>query len=252
MNNEFRETKVFFNQFLDVDSNEPLDWDMWMKFPDDRKSAVLFLKFYSEITLAWEKTKSFYTPTSDGVSIVMQYLEKNVPLIKENKNKYNGKYIYKVAYNCLYCECHDRCVLKNAYNHEVSADQLGSDEDSDFSYYDILEDESEDIECKLDAIEFESISEKIWNMLDEVDIETEIIIEKMLGTDTDVIWNEISSRSDYPEYVDRYSESHPGKPVKLIPLSESRMVKAVQVMRNKFEHSEYMPQFSKFFQNMNR
>lgn len=239
MNNEFKETKSFFEQFLDYHANQPLDWEDWMKYPDDQKSAVLYLAFYKEITLAWDKTKSYYTPTCDGVSILLQYLEKNVPIIKSSKQKFTPRYIYRVAYNCLYCECHDKCLLKNAYMNEVSADQISNDPDlSEFSYYDILSDSSQTVE----SILFDALSDEhkfdIWKVLDNVDIETEIIIEKMLGTESDVIWSEIKSRPDYRDYESKYEKDHPGQPVKLVSLSKSRINQAITVVQGQLH--QYM------------
>ena len=139
MNNEFVETRKLFQTIFNYDKTKPLTFDQWMEFPDDQKSAVLYLRFYDQITLAWDKTKSYYTLTADGVSTVLQYLEKNVPIIKANANKFNERYIYRVAYNCLYCICHDLIYPRLAYEHEVPEELSGhGDDGTSFSYYDIL------------------------------------------------------------------------------------------------------------------
>lgn len=105
MSNAFVETK---NMFRDATGyTAPLTFDQWNAVPRDYKAAVLFVQFFDQITLAWYKVKSFYTEDEDGVSTMLQYLEKNVPIIEKNKARFTAHYIYQVAYNCLYCICHD-------------------------------------------------------------------------------------------------------------------------------------------------
>lgn len=187
MNNEFIETRKLFQTVFQYDRTKPLSFDQWLKIPDDQKSAVLYLQFYDQITLAWDKTKSFYTLTADGVSTVLQYLEKNVPIIKANPKKFNERYIYRVAYNCLYCICHDLIYPRLAYEHEVPEEISGhSDDGSRFSYYDLISDRNDDIEKQIADIEADRQLQIFWDAV-EKDEDTTMVIEKFLDIPNDQI-----------------------------------------------------------------
>ena len=51
---------------------------------------------------------------------MMQYLEKNVPVIEQDRERFSPAYIYRVAYNCLYCICHDIKRDRERYENETS------------------------------------------------------------------------------------------------------------------------------------
>lgn len=118
MTNPFYSTRDFFKEATLFD--RPLSYDEWMNCPDDHKAAVLYLQFFDQITLAWYKVRSFYGSEEEGVETMMQYLVKNVPIIEKDPKKFTARYIYRVAYNCLYCICHDRLIDKQRYELEVS------------------------------------------------------------------------------------------------------------------------------------
>ena len=200
MNNEFAETRKLFQTIFHYDKTRPLSYDQWMKIPDDQKSAVLYLQFYDQITLAWEKTKSYYTLTADGVSIVLQYLEKNVRIIKENSNKFNARYIYRVAYNCLYCICHDLIYPRLAYENEIPEQvSVHNDNENSFSYYDIKSDNHDDIEIQLAEIEADKQLQIFWDAI-EKDEDTTIVIEKFLGIPDDQIRHHLKSKFGNKRY----------------------------------------------------
>ena len=114
----FKAAYNMFRQFLH--SSDPISWEDWCNLPHDYKSASLYVQFYDQITLAWYKAKCLYGEDEEGVETVLQYLEKNVPIIEKSKNKYTPQYIYRVAYNCLYCICHDRKIDQDRYALEMS------------------------------------------------------------------------------------------------------------------------------------
>lgn len=98
---EFKEAKERYESA--IGKKAPITFDEWFSLPDSHKAAALFINFYNQITLAWTKAKADFTEDEDGLSIVMQYLMKNVPIIESNPNKYSESYIYKVSYNCMSC-----------------------------------------------------------------------------------------------------------------------------------------------------
>lgn len=113
-----KETRDLFR--IHTQYTVPLTYGEWLAIPDDNKAAVLYVQFYDQISLAWHKAKSFYTPEEDAVSTVLQYLMKNVPIIASNEKKFTPNYVYRVAYNCLYCICHDYQKDKQRYENECS------------------------------------------------------------------------------------------------------------------------------------
>lgn len=98
---------------------EPLSYEEWLSIDDQYKAAALYVTFFDQITLAWSKAKSFYVHDEDGVSEMMKYLVKNTPIIAASKKKYSPAYIYKVAYNCLYCISRDIKRDRLAYENNV-------------------------------------------------------------------------------------------------------------------------------------
>lgn len=106
--NQFRETRNLYINYLQY--TKPLSYVEWVSLPDDHKAAALFVQYFDQIELAWYKAKSLFTSEEDGVYTVMQYLMKNVEIIKANPKRFTPAYIYRVAYNCLYCICHDPIV----------------------------------------------------------------------------------------------------------------------------------------------
>ena len=60
---------------------------------------------------------------------MMQYLIKNVPVLEKDPKRFSERYIYRVAYNCLYCICHDIKVDKDRYELETSNIQATDGDD---------------------------------------------------------------------------------------------------------------------------
>ena len=122
---------------------------------DDLRAAALYVQFYEQITLAWYKVRSFYTPEEDGVSTMLQYLHKNVPIIEADPKRYSSKYIYQVAFNCLYCICHDLILERERFEREVS--NIVPTNDGDVDLFDLVADR--------DQLEAEMMRNKFWNII---------------------------------------------------------------------------------------
>lgn len=120
----FAKTKEMFMKA--VPFNYPISYDTWLSVRDSHKAAVLYVNFYKEICLAWFKAKADFTPDEDGVSTIMQYLIKNVPVIIDDPKRFSPQYIYKVAYNSMGCL---RRVISNMnhFNNTVSQYTVGPD-----------------------------------------------------------------------------------------------------------------------------
>lgn len=114
----FSTTRRMFINYLQY--RQPFSYAEWNELDEDHKAAALFVQFYDQIVLAWYKTKSYYTLEEDAVECALQYLVKNVPVIEKHPERFSASYIYKVAYNCLYCICHDIKRDRDRWELEVS------------------------------------------------------------------------------------------------------------------------------------
>ena len=175
MSNEFYETRNLFRTA--VGYNRPLSYDEWSAVADDHKVAVLYCQYFDQIVMAWYKSKSFYASEEEGVETVIQYLMKNVPIIQDNSSRYKASYIYRVAYNCLYCISHDRMIDKQRFSMEVS-NVVASDSGDDLDLFDLAEDVCSDHEFDVDR---NMLSKKFWQMMEDLDVDTKACIDNLLG-----------------------------------------------------------------------
>ena len=102
---EFKTTYNLFKSYVEsyISDTKSLDFESWMKLPQDLKAAALFVVFYEQITLAYIKLKTDACSEEECVSEVIRYLLKNVSKIENDPKRYRKSYIYTVAYNCIYC-----------------------------------------------------------------------------------------------------------------------------------------------------
>ncbi len=133
-NSEFYNTYKLYREYIGY--TEPYSYRAWMKLPENFKAAALYVQFYNEITLAWYKVKTNWSIEEEGVETINQYLIKNVSKIKGDKKRFKPAYIYKVAYNCLYCLCIDPSKNKDRFLKETSADSI--DFEGEMSWYDFI------------------------------------------------------------------------------------------------------------------
>lgn len=159
----------------------PLSYDEWLATPDDHKAAVLYLQFFDQITLAWYKLRSVYSDEADGVSEVLQYINKNVDKIKSDKKRFTANYMYRVFYNCLYCLCRDPNRYKRAYENEVS-NIVGYGED-ELDLFDTVQDNIDD-DKYFGAND--RTREAFWRIIEDMDLDTQTVVAKLLGGDVKV------------------------------------------------------------------
>ena len=96
---EFIETRKLFEEAIGMTA--PISYTQWLELPDNKKAAALFVNFYNRITLAWQKAYAEYVDEEDAISILMQYILKNVPIIMTDPKRYTDKYMYTVAFNSM-------------------------------------------------------------------------------------------------------------------------------------------------------
>ena len=172
--------EITFDNFRSgVNYIEPLSYEEWSAIPDSDKAAVLYCQFYEQITLAWFKLKSVYSDEHDGVSETLQYLQKNVAIIKENPKRFTASYIYRVVYNCLYCLCRDPNRYKRVYENECSNIQYSGEDEYDlFDQYGTNVDEYEQATR-------EALSEKFWQVIESKGKDAIIVVAELLGESFD-------------------------------------------------------------------
>lgn len=170
MMNQFRETRKIYIEYLQY--TKPLSYVEWVALPDDHKAAALFVQYFDQIELAWYKAKSFFTTEEDGVYTTMQYLMKNVEKIKNDSKRFSPKYIYKVAYNCLYCICHDPIVEKIRW--ETTDSNIVIHEGKELDLFDTTVSIHSSIELNYDRKEF-------WKAVDSLGPKGQKVINHLLN-----------------------------------------------------------------------
>ena len=155
MSKEFYETRKIFRDYIHYEY--PLSFDQWTELPQDHKAAWLYVQYFNEIISAWYKSKSFYASEQEGVETICQYLLINVPIIEKNPKRFTPNYIYRIAYNCLYCISHDRVSDKLKYELEMS--HIISNDGEELDILDLLEDEKSRYDDSL------SDRERLWKCL---------------------------------------------------------------------------------------
>lgn len=154
--------------------NKPLSYEEWMNLSAQHKAAVLYVQFFDQITLAWYKVRSFYAQEEDGVSTIMQYLIKNVPVIEKNPKRFTPNYIYRVAFNCLYCICHD--IQRDRLRWELECSNLVSAGEEVLDLFDTV---SEDPDF-VDGYSIDSYRERFWDIIEDMDKDTQTVIAEIL------------------------------------------------------------------------
>ena len=189
----FFDTRSRFIEYTDY--TEPLTFEEWRLKPDELKAGLLFVQFYNEITLAWDKADSRdFGDDAEGVTTILQYLQKQVShvqyyrkdditkkagvefrrnnpggyitivhhYIEENPSKFSSSYIYKIAYNCLYCICgHDRKRDKDKMENEIS--NIIDNDGTEGDLFDTVIDWSKSAESIVLQLEFEK---QFWDIVE--------------------------------------------------------------------------------------
>lgn len=171
---------------------KPLSYDEWTNVPDNQKSAVLFVQFFNPIVKAWEKANNFgFIPSEDGVSVVLQYLEKNVSVILNDPKRFTPQYIYRVAYNCMYCICHDLQRVKDMWEHEVP--NIVSSDGEELDLFDTVVSDSDASKEAFSSL----LSKNFWSVLGDIDKKTEKILNYLLSKDPKDLKKKSKRAKDY-------------------------------------------------------
>lgn len=173
-NYQFIQTFEMFRDYLS-DYPKDLTYDDWNKADAEDKAVLLYVHFFKEVTLAWYNAivsrNISYVTQEDAISIVLQYLMKNVSKIMEDESKYASNYIYRVCYNCIGClprpgveKMRDACVISNEYvEGDVAVD-----------FFDLVPSKDDDPE----TIE---IKEAIWEVIRHMGPKAEKVVNHIIN-----------------------------------------------------------------------
>lgn len=191
MTSAFNDTKVMFISYLNY--KEPLSFTDWSRLGLSDQVAALYVQFYDQIMMAWYRTKSFYTPEEDGVTTILQYLNKNAPIIEKNPKRFTTSYIYKVAFNCLYCICHDLQKPRSVWENECS-NIVSHDGDETDLFATLLGHDSE-IDAYIDFRENpEDVKDRFWYMIEHEGKDVIRFVDCMLSGEP--LPKRVAARSD--------------------------------------------------------
>lgn len=186
-NYQFYQTRDMFRDYLSGYPEHPTFIE-WNSAEAEDKAALLYVTFFSEITLAWEKSTTalgvVYVSQEDGVSTVLQYLMKNVDKISDDEERYTPNYIYKVCYNCLLKLWQTRgtdaqrsaCEISNEYTEgRALADRHG---DIEVNLWDLVPSTDDDLETQ-------ETKEAIWAIIHHMGPKAEKVVNHLINpTDT--------------------------------------------------------------------
>lgn len=131
---EFKKTYKLFKSALDsVTDADYTEVRGWLQLSDELKATALYVAFYPEIAMAWNKIYSMYPWVDEctAVSTLLQYLMKNVSIIKEHPQRFKPQYIYTVAYKCMYSLGHVNDVRRWYQNRASTLEKIRDDEPID-------------------------------------------------------------------------------------------------------------------------
>ena len=215
--NAFADTRNAFRECIGY--SEPLTFDEWAKIPRHLKSAFLYVQFYNQITLAWDKANTLkFIEDEDGVSTICQYLEKNVPIIESQPKRFTPAYIYKVAYNCLYCICHDRLCDKERLSNETSS--IVITDGKELCLFDSLSDGRGSAEDQLNLAELES---EFWSVIENIGMPAEKVMRYLSS-------GNLSDLKKLSKNSKRYNED----PLRDVQVSIDQMESILEELRNMF------------------
>lgn len=179
---QFMKTKIQFEEALDgLGCDSSNYWD-WLLIPSDFKAIALYVQFYEQITLAWEKTKKPFVYEEDAVSTLMQYLLKNIPILESDRKRFTPAYIYKIAFNAFYPLVRIKRDIDfytnwaSTYGPVLDVNLRDDDEENLFTepyYIDRLVDE------KTPFDEFNR--NEFWKLIESTDSETKQVVERLVN-----------------------------------------------------------------------
>ncbi len=198
----FFATKKMFSNHLNY--TRPISYDRWAALDPDDKAACLFVQFFDQIVLAWRKLRTPAAIEEECLEEVLQYIIKNVSVLEEHPDRFNPKYLYKVAWNAIYCRAVDpyngQTASSSWYNNTCSA--YVPTEDGEVCLFDLICQDSDDIATQLAKEAFWRI---VQSVVDDMGAEAAFVINNLCGADTSA--PKFFGSEEHPEAGRRVSPS---------------------------------------------
>lgn len=275
---------------------EPLSYEEWKAKPEDLKAALLFVQFFDQITLAWDKANTLnFIESEEGVETMMQYLQKQISdcyikghpkkkvsfdyyrkyakkcrleeqlaaesdasiiseieseladlndieecerrcMLEEDKSKFSPGYIYRVAYNCLYCICHDRKCDKDRLENETSGIIMHDGEE--FDLFSTLADKSGSVESVYTTSRFES---EFWRIIEDEGKSAEKLMRYLLSENSDDL-----KKLDPKKHKDRYKSD----PLRDVEVNSNSIDSILSNLRERFMELPHDSECGKYISRM--
>jgi len=173
----FRDTKDFFATL--IVHQFPMDYEQWCSISEDKQAAALFVNFFHEIEMAWNRCRNIYTEEEDAVHVLIASLMHNTPIIRDNPSRYSGAYMYRVAYNSILGLTRNYKTAKARLENTICSTVFDCDnEGSDVNGFDTLSD--------MNAIndpesEFRAMQSEIWNVIANLDEDQTALVDNILS-----------------------------------------------------------------------
>lgn len=174
-NQQFNQTYAMFRDYL---SGYPkkLTYEEWNKAEAEDKAALLYVRFFKEVTLAWCNSTVthgiVYVTQEDGISTVLQYLMKNVDKISEDPKRFTPQYIYTVCYNCLRSLVRTRNTDKHRSTHDIPHKYTEGDVSVDL--FDLVPSDDDDLETA-------EIKEAVWEIIHHMGPKAEKVVNHIIN-----------------------------------------------------------------------
>lgn len=224
MANQFYETRKMFENYTGCTANVRLPYESWLRLHNPGKggndsnskaAAALFVMFFDEITLAWNKAKADFIQDEDGIECVLQYLQKNVDKIRENKSKYTPNYIYRVAYNCMDCL---RYVEREQFRSKLTSSNVVPRDDEELDLYDMAPDQID--------YDLERTRKKFWAIIEAMDNEKD-----SFGKTAKVINHLLNGESLHK--VSERAANRDNDPLRDVSVTKEEMTQIIETLKSK-------------------
>ena len=173
-NYQFSQTYSMFCDALPY--TKDISYNNWLSADDEYKAAMLYVNFYKEITLAWcnavVSRGIVFISQDDGVSTVLQYLMKNVPIIMAEPSRYTKEYIYRISYNCFSSLWATRGTEQQRCSVEIANEY--TEGDVDVNLWDLVPSTDEDLETQ-------QTKEAIWNIIRHMGPKAEKVVNHLIN-----------------------------------------------------------------------
>lgn len=130
---QFKNTYTQLKNYVSAYTPElPMSYETWVKLPKAYKTPALFVNFFDQITLAWNKLRTDAAVEEEVIEEVFQYLWKNEPIIERDRKRYTPNNIYTVVSNAIYCKSIDPYAgqtARNSWYNNVQSNVVVFDED---------------------------------------------------------------------------------------------------------------------------